>query len=87
MKQLERKWIHIINVILGVIIVPYSILELVGVLLLNDNNLYALVPIGLLLLWLLMYIVQLKTQKTVLVMSAVFINIFYLFFIIPKLLY
>ncbi|TKD72067.1 hypothetical protein [Pseudalkalibacillus hwajinpoensis] len=87
MKQLDRKWIHIINVILGVIIVPYSILELIGVFLLSDNTMYALVPVGLLLLWLIMYILQLKTQKTLLVMSAVFLNIFYLFFIIPKLLY
>ncbi|KMM39045.1 hypothetical protein [Guptibacillus hwajinpoensis] len=87
MKQLDRKWIHIINIILGVIIVPYSILELIGVFLLTDNKLYALVPIGLLLVWFVFYIVQVKTQKTLLVMIAVFINIFYIFFIIPKLLY
>lgn len=87
MKQLDRKWIHIINIILGVIIVPYSILELIGVFLLTDNTLYALVPIGLLLVWLVLYILQVKTQKTLLVMIAVFLNIFYIFFIVPKLLY
>lgn len=87
MKQLDRKWIHIINIILGVIIVPYSTLELIGVFLLTNNTLYALVPIGLLLAWIVLYILQVKTQKTLLVMSAVFINIFYIFFIIPKLLY
>ncbi|MDQ0483609.1 hypothetical protein [Guptibacillus hwajinpoensis] len=87
MKQLDRKWIHIINIILGVIIVPYSILELIGVFLLTNNTLYSLVPIGLLLVWFVFYIVQVKTQKTLLVMIAVFINIFYIFFIIPKLLY
>ncbi|MDP4550603.1 hypothetical protein Q9251_06885 [Alkalihalobacillus macyae] len=87
MKKLDRKWIHIINIILGVIIVPYSILELIGVFLLTDNKLYALVPIGLLLVWLVLYIIQVKTQKTLLVMIAVFLNIFYIFFIIPKMLY
>jgi len=86
-KDLERKWIHLINIILGVIIVPYSILEFVAVLKLADNNDYLLVPIGLLALWLILYLVQLKKMKTLLVMGAVFLNVFYLFFVIPQLLY
>ncbi|QHA91390.1 hypothetical protein [Bacillus sp. N1-1] len=87
MKDLERKWIHLINIILGVIIVPYSILEFVAVLRLADNNQYLFVPIGLLALWLILYLVQLKKMKTLLVMGAVFLNVFYLFFVIPQLLY
>ncbi|MYL64586.1 hypothetical protein GLW07_14610 [Bacillus hwajinpoensis] len=87
MKDLDRKWIHLINIILGVIIVPYSILEFVAVLKLADNNDYLLVPIGLLALWLILYLVQLKKMKTLLVMGAVFLNVFYLFFVIPQLLY
>jgi hypothetical protein len=86
-KDLERKWIHLINIILGVIIVPYSILEFVAVLRLADNNQYLFVPIGLLALWLILYLVQLKKMKTLLVMGAVFLNVFYLFFVIPQLLY
>ncbi|MFP3359334.1 hypothetical protein R0K17_18535, partial [Planococcus sp. SIMBA_143] len=66
MKDLDRKWIHLINIILGVIIVPYSILEFVAVLKLADNNDYLLVPIGLLALWLILYLVQLKKMKTLL---------------------
>ncbi|WP_166001192.1 hypothetical protein [Bacillus sp. Cs-700] len=87
MKDLDRKWIHLINIILGVIIVPYSILEFVAVLKLADNNDYLLVPIGLLALWLVLYLVQLKKMKTLLTMGAVFLNVFYLFFVIPQLLY
>jgi hypothetical protein len=86
-KDLERKWIHLINIILGVIIVPYSILEFVAVLKLADNNQYLFVPIGLFTLWLILYLVQLKKMKTLLVMGAVFLNVFYLFFVIPQLLY
>ncbi|WP_273834456.1 hypothetical protein [Guptibacillus sedimenti] len=86
-KELERKWIHLINIILGVIIVPYSILEIVAVLKLADNNQYLFVPVGLLALWLILYLVQLKQMKTLLVMGAIFLNVFYLFFVIPQLLY
>ncbi|MCA0989773.1 hypothetical protein [Pseudalkalibacillus hwajinpoensis] len=86
-KDLDRKWIHLINIILGVIIVPYSILEFVAVLKLADNHDYLFVPIGLLALWLILYLVQLKKRKTLLVMGAVFLNVFYLFFVIPQLLY
>ncbi|WLR59336.1 hypothetical protein [Guptibacillus hwajinpoensis] len=87
MKVLERKWIHLINIILGVIIVPYSILELLGVLKLAENNNYLFVPIGLFVLWIVLYILQIKKESTLLVMSAIFLNVFYLFFIIPQLLY
>ncbi|MBF0707998.1 MULTISPECIES: hypothetical protein [Bacillales] len=87
MKALERKWIHLINIILGVIIVPYSILELLGVLKLAENNNYLFVPIGLFVLWIVLYILQIKKKNTLLVMSAIFLNVFYLFFIIPQLLY
>ncbi|MFK3959743.1 hypothetical protein [Pseudalkalibacillus hwajinpoensis] len=87
MKALERKWIHLINIILGIIIVPYSILELLGVLKLAENNNYLFVPIGLFVLWIVLYILQIKKKSTLLVMSAVFLNVFYLFFIIPQLLY
>ncbi|MCA0987630.1 hypothetical protein [Guptibacillus algicola] len=87
MKPLEKKWIHIINIILGIIIVPYSILELLGVLLLRTDYIYALVPVGLLLIWLVLYIVQVKKENTLLVFGAVFLNVFYMFFIIPKVLY
>ncbi|WP_377889876.1 hypothetical protein [Alkalihalobacillus sp. R86527] len=87
MKPLEKKWIHIINIILGIIIVPYSILELLGVILLRADRVYALVPIGLLLIWFVLYIVQVKKQNTLLVFGAVFLNVFYMFFVIPKVLY
>lgn len=87
LKPLEKKWIHIINIILGIIIVPYSILELMGVLYLKAENAYAVVPIGLFLVWLVLYILQLRKQNTLLVFGAVFLNIFYMFFIIPKVLY
>ncbi|MGA9288919.1 MAG: hypothetical protein WBV93_11290 [Anaerobacillus sp.] len=87
LKVLDKKWIHLINIILGVIIVPYSILELVGVFKLGKDPIYSLVPIGLFLLWFVMYIVQVKKKHTLIVMSAVFLNVFYLFFVIPKMLY
>ncbi|WP_270181461.1 hypothetical protein [Alkalihalobacillus sp. CinArs1] len=87
MKPLEKKWIHIINGILGIIIVPYSILELIGVIVLRSDNVYGLIPIGLLLIWLVLYIIQVKKQNTLLVFGAVFLNVFYMFFIIPKVLY
>lgn len=87
MKPLEKKWIHIINGILGIIIVPYSILELIGVIVLRSDNVYGLIPMGLLLIWLVLYIIQVKKQNTLLVFGAVFLNVFYMFFIIPKVLY
>ncbi|MCA0172492.1 hypothetical protein [Bacillus sp. RAR_GA_16] len=87
MKELDSKWIHLINIILGVIIVPYSVLEFVAVLKFADNNRFLFVPIGLFVLWLILYLIQLKKLKTLLVMGAVFLNVFYLFFVIPKLLY
>ena len=87
MKDLKRKWVHLINIFLGVIIVPYSIIEFVAVLKLADNKQFLFVPIGLFALWLILYLVQLKKMKTLLVMGAVFLNVFYLFFVIPQLLY
>lgn len=87
MKELDPKWIHLINIVLGVIIVPYSALEFVAVLKLADNNRFLFVPIGLFALWLILYFIQLKQMKTLLTMGAVFLNVFYLFFVIPQLLY
>ncbi|WP_347551044.1 hypothetical protein ABFG93_04635 [Pseudalkalibacillus hwajinpoensis] len=87
MKILDRKIIHIVNVILGIIIVPYSILELIGVFKLGKQTMYVLVPIGLFMVWLILYSLQIKKRRTLLVMFSVFINVFYLFFIIPKMLY
>ncbi|MGB8002054.1 MAG: hypothetical protein WCF60_18440 [Anaerobacillus sp.] len=87
LKVLDKKWIHLINIILGVIIVPYSILEFVGVFKLGEDTIYSVIPIGLFLLWFVMYIIQVKKRHTLIVMSAVFLNVFYLFFVIPRMLY
>ena len=62
LKVLDKKWIHLINIILGVIIVPYSILEFVGVFKLGEDTIYSVIPIGLFLLWFVMYIVQVKKR-------------------------